>query len=74
MFKIKQTNFDNFLQAIKQHGYQLAGPTIQNRVIVYDRLETNELPEVLNLHFEHPKWHEIVRRCLSCTNCTSELK
>lgn len=45
MFKIKQTNFDNFLQAIKQHGYQLVGPTIQNRVIVYDRLESaNDLP------------------------------
>ena len=33
-------------------------------------LETNELPEVLDHHFEHPKWHEIGRRCLSCTNCT----
>jgi ferredoxin len=40
MVKIKHADFDNLLQAIKHGGYQLVGPTIQNKVIVYDRLES----------------------------------
>lgn len=33
-------------------------------------LKTEGLPEILNGNFEHPRWEETGRRCLSCGNCT----
>jgi ferredoxin len=33
-------------------------------------LETTGLPERLRTVYEHPRWEEVARRCLSCANCT----
>jgi ferredoxin len=34
------------------------------------RMETRDLPELLYNNLEHPRWDEVAKRCLSCTNCT----
>jgi sulfhydrogenase subunit beta (sulfur reductase) len=34
------------------------------------RLETQGLKELLDRNIEHPEWHDVARRCLSCGNCT----
>ena len=33
-------------------------------------LETKNLPRILHDNFEHPRWDDIAKRCLSCANCT----
>ncbi|MBT3313172.1 MAG: 4Fe-4S dicluster domain-containing protein [Anaerolineae bacterium] len=33
-------------------------------------LDTSDLPELLTLNLNHPHWHEIAERCLSCGSCT----
>lgn len=33
-------------------------------------LDTRGLKELLYRQYEHPRWEELGRRCLSCTNCT----
>jgi len=33
-------------------------------------LDTVEIKELLYRNYEHPRWDEVARRCLSCTNCT----
>jgi sulfhydrogenase subunit beta (sulfur reductase) len=45
---------------------------------VYERAEreierqmrTDDLPKLLYDNLDHPRWDEVARRCLSCTNCT----
>ena len=34
------------------------------------KLETEDLPNILNRNFDHPRWEETGKRCLSCGNCT----
>jgi ferredoxin len=34
------------------------------------KLETQGLKELLYRQYEHPRWEELGRRCLGCTNCT----
>ncbi len=34
------------------------------------RMDVRDLPQVLKDSFEHPRWDDVARRCLSCTNCT----
>jgi sulfhydrogenase subunit beta (sulfur reductase) len=34
------------------------------------KMDTENLPQVLNENFDHPHWDEIAKRCLSCANCT----
>jgi len=34
------------------------------------RVDTAGLPEVIKNAFEHPRWDDVARRCLGCTNCT----
>jgi sulfhydrogenase subunit beta (sulfur reductase) len=34
------------------------------------RINTNGIGELLKSSYEHPRWQEIARRCLSCGNCT----
>ncbi len=34
------------------------------------RMDTRDLPELLYDNLEHPRWDEVAKRCLSCTNCT----
>jgi ferredoxin len=34
------------------------------------RLDTRDLPRLLYENLEHPRWDEVAKRCLSCTNCT----
>ena len=34
------------------------------------RLETEGLPELLGCSYEHPRWDDVARRCLTCGNCT----
>ena len=34
------------------------------------KLETDGLRELLERNFEHPRWDEIAKTCLGCTNCT----
>jgi ferredoxin len=34
------------------------------------RLDTRDLPELLYNNLEHPRWDDVAKRCLSCTNCT----
>ena len=33
-------------------------------------LETRDLPRILTENFEHARWDDVARRCLSCANCT----
>ena len=33
-------------------------------------LDTQDLPELILEHLDHPYWNEIGKRCLSCANCT----
>jgi len=33
-------------------------------------LDTQKLPRVLQDNFEHPRWEDVAKRCLSCANCT----
>jgi sulfhydrogenase subunit beta (sulfur reductase) len=33
-------------------------------------LETKNLPRILHDNFEHPRWDDVAKRCLSCANCT----
>jgi sulfhydrogenase subunit beta (sulfur reductase) len=34
------------------------------------RLETRDPPELLYNNLGHPRWDDVAKRCLSCTNCT----
>jgi ferredoxin len=34
------------------------------------RLDTRDLPRLLYDNLDHPRWDDVARRCLSCTNCT----
>ena len=34
------------------------------------QMDTEGLPELLRGTLQHPRWEEVARRCLSCTNCT----
>lgn len=34
------------------------------------QLDTQNLPALFRDHFEHRRWDEVSRRCLSCANCT----
>jgi len=34
------------------------------------RLDTTDLPQILESEFEHPYWGELKERCLGCANCT----
>jgi formate hydrogenlyase subunit 6/NADH:ubiquinone oxidoreductase subunit I len=34
------------------------------------KLDTNDLPDLILNHLDHPYWNEIGKRCLSCANCT----
>jgi len=34
------------------------------------RLDTSDLPQLLYDELESPRWDDVARRCLSCTNCT----
>ncbi len=33
-------------------------------------LDTDRLRDLLFNNFEHPQWHDVAERCLSCANCT----
>lgn len=33
-------------------------------------LETANIKELLYANYEHPRWEEVAKRCLSCANCT----
>lgn len=33
-------------------------------------LQTDDLPDLLYDHLDHPRWDEVAARCLSCANCT----
>ncbi len=33
-------------------------------------MDTYDLPELLYNNLEHPRWDDVAKRCLSCTNCT----
>jgi ferredoxin len=33
-------------------------------------METEGIRELLRSNLEHPRWEDVARRCLSCTNCT----
>ena len=34
------------------------------------RLDTTDIKELLYRNYEHPRWHEVADRCLTCGNCT----
>jgi sulfhydrogenase subunit beta (sulfur reductase) len=34
------------------------------------KMDTRDLPQILKENFEHPRWDDVARRCLACTNCT----
>ena len=34
------------------------------------RLDTRDLPKLLDDNFEHARWDDVAKRCLACTNCT----
>jgi len=34
------------------------------------RMDSRDLPRVLKENFEHPRWDDVAKRCLACTNCT----
>ena len=43
---LERDRFDDLLQALKRRGYRLLGPTLQDRAIVYDELQSAaDLPE-----------------------------
>lgn len=33
-------------------------------------METGDIKELLYRHYEHPRWDDVARRCLTCGNCT----
>lgn len=33
-------------------------------------METDGLPALLYRNYEHPRWHDVAARCLTCANCT----
>lgn len=37
---------------------------------VRKRIDTDNLPQILEDEFEHPYWAELSERCLGCANCT----
>jgi ferredoxin len=44
--RLERENFQQLLEALKKHGYTLAGPTVQDGAIVYDEIESvDDLPE-----------------------------
>jgi sulfhydrogenase subunit beta (sulfur reductase) len=34
------------------------------------KMETEGIRDLLRTNLEHPRWEDVARRCLSCTNCT----
>jgi len=40
-----------------------------NRQITRE-LDTTDLPALMIENLDHPHWHEVAQRCLSCANCT----
>ena len=34
------------------------------------RMDVRDLPQLLNDNFENPRWDDVAKRCLACTNCT----
>jgi len=34
------------------------------------QMDTSDLPNLLYQNLEHPRWDQVAKRCLSCTNCT----
>jgi sulfhydrogenase subunit beta (sulfur reductase) len=34
------------------------------------RMDVTDLPKILKESFEHPRWDDVAKRCLACTNCT----
>ena len=34
------------------------------------RMDIRELPQLLKDNFENPRWDDVAKRCLACTNCT----
>jgi sulfhydrogenase subunit beta (sulfur reductase) len=34
------------------------------------KMETEGIRDLLRTNLEHPRWDDVARRCLSCTNCT----
>ncbi len=34
------------------------------------RMNVKDLPALLKENFEHPRWDDVAKRCLACTNCT----
>ncbi|GAB4428642.1 MAG: 4Fe-4S dicluster domain-containing protein [Anaerolineales bacterium] len=53
-----------FLLQAAQKGLERAARQIQRE------LETSDLPELMLKNLDHPHWHKIAQRCLSCGNCT----
>ncbi len=43
-----------------QHAAQQMGKT----------MDTSNIKQVLQENFEHPRWDEVAKRCLTCANCT----
>ena len=40
------------------------------RAAMAGRFDAGGVPELLLGNLEHPRWDEVAKRCLSCTNCT----
>ena len=34
------------------------------------QLDISDMPNLLHQNLEHPRWDQVAKRCLSCTNCT----
>jgi sulfhydrogenase subunit beta (sulfur reductase) len=53
-----------FLLQAAQKGLERAAKQITRE------LDTSDLPALVLENLDHPHWHEIAERCLSCANCT----
>jgi sulfhydrogenase subunit beta (sulfur reductase) len=49
-----------------------AAQVLEQRAVdqMVKRLDTNNVRDLLFGNLEHPRWDEVSKRCLSCTNCT----
>jgi ferredoxin len=56
--------------AEKEEVERAARVSMRAEEVMGRTLETKNLARILHDNFEHPRWEDVAKRCLSCANCT----
>ncbi len=76
---IVEVGSDRGLEVLKKISHQQASETdVQTAAALSKKaenqmgriLETQDIKRLLYDNFDHPRWDEVAKRCLSCANCT----